>query len=178
MNDNMMNINMNNNMIDNMMNNNLNNNMMNNNINNNMMNNNLNNNNNMMNNNMINNNMNNIIDENQMKQQMFQQQMMAQPQMMNQQTMMSMSKLPKTVVNNFNNNVYSITFKQSNGQGVPIMMQCFPDEKISSIIEKYRILSGDDNPNCKFVFNSNMLNPNLNIEESGIRDNDEIFIIH
>ncbi len=52
-----------------------------------------------------------------------------------------------------------------------------PDEKISSIIEKYRIKSGDKSTTKKFIFNSHALSPSLTAAEAGLAHNANIFVV-
>ena len=42
---------------------------------------------------------------------------------------------------------------QNTQNSAPIIVQCMPDEKVSDIIKRYRIKSGDDDPSKKFIFN-------------------------
>ena len=57
------------------------------------------------------------------------------------------------------------------------MIQWFPDEKFSSIIERYRIKSGSYNTKINFVFNSKNLSPSLFVAEVEITNNPNIFVI-
>ena len=56
------------------------------------------------------------------------------------------------------------------------MVQCMLDEKVSSIIEKYRDLSGDRDPYKKFIYNAKALYPNLTVIEAGLINNAKIFV--
>ena len=47
----------------------------------------------------------------------------------------------------------------------PIVIESFPNEKVSTIIEVYRNKSFDLEPNKKFLFNAKDLNPNLYLSE-------------
>ena len=104
-----------------------------------------------------NNNMNNI----QIQQQIMQQQMM-------QQQMNNIQNTQKIIG-------FTVHFRI--GQNSPsIGVQCMPDEKISSIIEKYRNKSGDSTAE-KFIFNSHALSPFLTAAESGLTNNANIFVV-
>ena len=52
--------------------------------------------------------------------------------------------------------------------GEIVSVQCYPDDKISSVIEKYQIQSGDYDQNKIFKFNDNVLSPNLTVSQAGI----------
>ena len=64
--------------------------------------------------------------------------------------------------------------KQENNLG--ICVPCFKNEKISTAIEKYRNKTSDYGDNVYF-FQSKKLNPNLTIEEAGITDKSQIYVI-
>ena len=57
------------------------------------------------------------------------------------------------------------------------MIQCVLDEKVSEIIERYRNKANDFDQTKKFIFNANMLKPNLTLEETGISNNANIFVV-
>ena len=57
------------------------------------------------------------------------------------------------------------------------MVQSFLDEKVSDIIERYRNKANDFDQTRKFKFNAKMLIPNLTLEETGITNNDHIFVV-
>ena len=59
----------------------------------------------------------------------------------------------------------------------PIEIQSSPDEKVSTIIEKYRNISSDLAPNKKFIFKDKELNPSLFLSEAGITDYSVIFVV-
>jgi len=48
---------------------------------------------------------------------------------------------------------------------------CDIDEKVSDVIERYRIKSNDNNPKARFIYNSKQLNPDLTVSESGLTNN-------
>ena len=63
-----------------------------------------------------------------------------------------------------------------NGQYISV--KCLRSEKISNIIEKYRNLSNDHDPNKSFLYNCKCLIPTLTVFEEGIKNNDCIFVIN
>ena len=74
-----------------------------------------------------------------------------------------------------NNNMMMISFQIYFRHDSPyanlgeiVSVQCYPDDKISSVIEKYRIQSGDYDQNKIFKFNDNVLSPNLTVSQAGI----------
>ena len=77
-------------------------------------------------------------------------------------------------------NYFSVIFRVS-GKGVdapPITIQCQANEKVSSIISRYRNKSGDTEVKKKFIFNAKVLNPNLTASESGLANNSTIHVIN
>ena len=88
--------------------------------------------------------------------------------------------------NNFNSernntqiNQINVYFRQHNfGERRIISVRCEKNEKVSSLIEKYRNLSGDFDDDRKFIFKAKNLQPNLTVAEAGITNNENIFIIN
>ena len=68
-----------------------------------------------------------------------------------------------------------ITFRRNND--APITVQCYPDDKVSDVIKKYRNMADDRDMTKKFVFNAITLNPSLTVAESGMTNNCNIFVI-
>lgn len=56
-------------------------------------------------------------------------------------------------------------------------IQCYNDEKVSEIIKRYRILTGDIDESKNFIFNGKNLNPMLTVGEAGINHNGNIFVV-
>jgi len=56
-------------------------------------------------------------------------------------------------------------------------IQIKPEEKVSELIKKYRIISGDNKLTKKFIFNAKSLNYDLTIAEAGITHNANIFVV-
>ena len=78
------------------------------------------------------------------------------------------------------NNSFQIQFKPDNQYEnivETINVQCNPDDNISSIIEKYRNKSGDYDQNKKFIFNGDVLSPNLTVTQAGITDFDNTIFV-
>ena len=136
-----------------------------------------------------------IQDENEsesMLNQLMQQQMISQQNM--QESMMSMManqisqqqvQMEKMLNSNCGNQKQQGTeicvfFRNNSANGknsAPIMIQCMPNEKVSSLIEKYRNKTNDRDLTEKFVFNANTLDPQLFVFETGITDGSHIFIV-
>ena len=145
--------------------------------------------------NELNKNMNNMninpIQQPMMDQQMVQQQMMAQQHMMQQQMMQQQmmaaqqaqaQQAMQNILNNQINNGISVVFRQANPNYFPKIepiriYDCYPEQKVSSIIEKYRTKSGDYDVDRKFIFNAKNLSPYLSLAEAGILNNANIFVV-
>ena len=140
----------------------------------------------------------------QMLQQQLLQQQMAQQQMMQNaaaQNMAQQANMQQQMQNILNNNPsaqgatgtssntpssqpsgpgFCVIFRSS-GQGgpqqAPVMVQCMPDDKVQSLIDKYRNKSGDNDPSKKFIFNAKNLSPSLSVAEAGIANNANIFVV-
>ena len=74
------------------------------------------------------------------------------------------------------NGIINIYFTK-NTSYAPILIQCLFDDKISTVIERYRNKTNDRDETLKFIFNSKSLNPTLTCAESGIMDNSVINVI-
>ena len=136
-----------------------------------------------------------IQDENEsefMQNQLMQQQMIPQQNM--QQSMMSMManqisqqkvQMEKILNSNCGNQkqqrteicVFFINNSSNGKNSAPMMIQCMPNEKVSSLIEKYRNKTNDRDLTEKFTFNAKTLNPQLFVFEAGITNNSKIFIV-
>ena len=84
--------------------------------------------------------------------------------------------------NSQNINVYFRAGGEQNQQPQPgdqagrIQIQATLDEKVSSIIDKYRNKTGDKEEK-RFVFNAKSLNQTLTAAEAGLLDNSTIFVL-
>ena len=56
------------------------------------------------------------------------------------------------------------------------LIQTFPDEKVSELIEKYRKMFNDYDETKKFIFNLKNLDMDLTCAEEGLFDNAIIFV--
>ena len=77
-------------------------------------------------------------------------------------------------------NGISVIFRtsgQNAPQRPPISIQCMPDEKVSTLIERYRNKAGDHDQTKKFIFNAKNLNPELSLSAAGIAHNSNIFVV-
>ena len=126
--------------------------------------------------------MNSIMAQNQqMMQFQIQQQMQAQQNMFNQ--LQNMQNNPSN--NNFPNQIEqskkSITVifwtgkHDKDGNPISQRIQCILDEKVSKVIERYRMQANDVETNKKFIFNAHFLNPTLTVAEAGLFDDSNIF---
>ncbi len=73
-----------------------------------------------------------------------------------------------------------VFFRNNSANGknsAPIMIQCMPNEKVSSLIEKYRNKTNDRDLTEKCEFNAKTLDPQLFVFETGITDGSHIFIV-
>ena len=52
------------------------------------------------------------------------------------------------------------------------------NEKVSSLIKKYRNVSGDFDDNRKFIFNCLSLRPDLTVEEAGLGNISNQILVH
>ena len=128
--------------------------------------------------------MNSIMTQNQqMMQFQIQQQMQAQQNMFNQMQNMQNNPLNNNFPNQIEQSKKSITVTFRTGKldkdGNPIKpkIQCSLDEKVSKVIERYRMQANDVETNKKFIFNATLLNPTLTVAEAGLSDYSEILAI-
>ena len=74
--------------------------------------------------------------------------------------------------------IFRVSINQANVQtGPAITIQCTLDEKVGTIIERYRNKTGDKDTTKKFIFNAKSLNPTLSLAEAGITHNANIFVM-
>ena len=59
----------------------------------------------------------------------------------------------------------------------PIKIPFYPGEKVSDIIERYRARTSNRSKYLKFIFNAKNLNPNLTLDEAGITEDSNIFVV-
>ena len=114
-----------------------------------------------------------------MQQQQIQQQMMQQQMM--QQQMMAAAQM-QNILNDPINAGISVVFRPSGSSNnflkmAPTRVLCDPNEKVSSIIEKYRMQTGDYDLDKIFIFNAKKLAPSLTLAEAGLINNSVIFVV-
>ena len=59
----------------------------------------------------------------------------------------------------------------------PIIISARMKDKVSQIIEKYRKESNDYDEEIKFIFNAKVLHPSLTLEEAGLNENANVFVV-
>ena len=69
----------------------------------------------------------------------------------------------------------TVKFREADKEIVNV--QCLPDEKVSDIIQKYRIKACNHNTDIKFIYNAKALNEDLTICENAIINNACIFVV-
>ena len=110
-----------------------------------------------------------------MYQQMKQQQQIMQEQKMQQQKMERQMK-EQELKKNIPVKLY-INFLDRENRKPPIKVVCSSDENVYSIIEKYRKKSLDYNNKNIFIFEGKALHPESTLDEAGLTDNSNIFVI-
>ena len=118
----------------------------------------------------------------QMMQFQIQQQMQAQQNMFNQMQNMQNNPLNNNFPNQIEQSKKSITVifwtgkHDKDGNPISQRIQCILDEKVSKVIERYRMQANDVETNTKFIFNAHPLNPTLTVAEAGLSDVSNIFV--
>ena len=80
-------------------------------------------------------------------------------------------KLLESAINKMSSEI-TIIFKKTIGNNVnKVNIKCFPNEKISSVINKYKD-KANDFKDYDYVFHAKKVNPDLTIEQTGLRDNE------
>lgn len=81
-------------------------------------------------------------------------------------------------LNNVRNNEINVIFRKidDNGNTFSIMVPCFADDKVDSVIDKYRNISGNKADIKQFIFNDKQLNSYLTMAEAGIGNFGNIFL--
>ena len=64
-----------------------------------------------------------------------------------------------------------------NFTSISITVQCLAGDKVSKLIENYRVKSGDNDPTKKFIYNAKSLVPSLTCAESGLTNNCIVYVI-
>ena len=74
--------------------------------------------------------------------------------------------------------VKEINVKFRGNQNSPlIIVKCQPDEKVFSMINKYRVKSNDYEQKIRFIYNCKTLNMNSTLVKEGIYDNCEVLVL-
>ena len=109
-----------------------------------------------------------------------QQQIMPQQQEMKQAQMNSILNNKQNInENKFNQNYISIIFNlQSDyGRNNQLTILCYPDDKVSDIIEKFRNKANVHDDNRRFIYNAKELNPSLSLAEAGLIHESIIYVV-
>ena len=76
-----------------------------------------------------------------------------------------------------NDNI-TVVFRTSNNiNDYPLKIQCTKNEKVSDLIERYRTKAIDHDTTKRFIFNAKELNKDLTIEEAGLSEGSNIFVV-
>ena len=122
----------------------------------------------------------NNIELQQMQEEIMQEEMKRQQMIQKQNIQVQQEEEMPNILNENIITEFTVVFRTSGPDGkafVPIQVKFKPDDKVSKIIEKYRIKSGDQDPNKKFIFNAMNLKPNLSADEVGLCNNSNIFVV-
>ena len=146
----------------------------------------------MMNNNMMNmNNMANPMMNNSNMMNTYMMQNMMMQNMNNQMNMTQMAELMKQMNQNADKTNYdgdapaprnlNVVFRvsgQQNEKTQNLIIPCKGDEKVSTLIQRYRDKSGDEDPTKRFIYNAKNLDQSLTVEKAGITNNGNIFVVN
>ena len=93
--------------------------------------------------------------------------------------MMDSMNKPKEIEDSQKDNCISVVFRSGGIEEEKFVytISCNRKEKVSDLIEKYRIKSGDRDLSKKFVFNAKILDFSLTIDEAGLHNNSHIFVV-
>ena len=86
----------------------------------------------------------------------------------------SMNK-PKEIEDSQKDNYLTVCFRKVKES--PIYLQCNKNEKVFDLIGKYRFKSQDRDFSEKFIFNAKALNFSYTLEEAGITNGSNIFVV-
>ena len=89
-----------------------------------------------------------------------------------------MQNYSKITVISYNFNFVYFIFRYSYPKDNRIVVKIlfYPGEKVSEVIERFRAILNSDEY-LKFMYNAKDLNPNLTIEEAGIANGSNIFVV-
>ena len=77
----------------------------------------------------------------------------------------------------YNQNQIKVNFRNSSQYSSALEIQCNQEEKVSELIQKYRIKSGNYAQNIKFIYNAKNLNPDLTLAEAGVINGANVFVV-
>ena len=80
-------------------------------------------------------------------------------------------------IQNEQNQICKIDVYFRNGDNSPIWVQWSLRDKCADIIQKYKNLSKKKSDSEKFIFNAKALHPSLSVEEAGLTNNSNIFVV-
>ena len=105
------------------------------------------------------------------------QQMQAQQIMSNQMQNMQFNPMNNNFQNQFEQPITNIRVLFRTGKKTtPYIIQCNVNEKVSKVIEKYRIMANDYKKTKKFIYNALALNPSLTVAEAQLTYNSMIYV--
>ena len=100
------------------------------------------------------------------------------PSIMNQMRMQMNQEMMDMHMNMIQGREVNIYFrKNSYAMKKPILVVARMKDKVSQIIEKYRKESNDYDETIKFIFNAKALHTSLTLEEAGLQENANIFVV-
>ena len=106
------------------------------------------------------------------------QQMQAQQIMSNQMQNMQFNPMNNNFQNQFEQPITNIRVRfRTEKKTTPYIIQCNVNEKVSKVIEKYRIMANDYKKTKKFIYNALALNPSLTVAEAQLTYNSMIYVI-
>ena len=79
-------------------------------------------------------------------------------------------------MNNMQGNVYKININFMTADGKKVIIQTEPNEKMSSVINKYINKSGDLNAGNYYIFNNKKIVQQLSVAELGMNDGAEVIV--
>ena len=85
-------------------------------------------------------------------------------------------QFPNMNVNNTQGNGYRININFMTADGKKVIIQTEPNEKMSSVINKYINKSGDLNAGNYYIFNNKKIVQQLSVAELGINDGAEVIV--
>ena len=95
--------------------------------------------------------------------------------MQNMQNMQGMQNMTPNNMNNSQNNRFQINLNFIDTNGKKVIIQTEPEEKMSSVINKYINKSNDFNNNY-YLFNGKRIVQSLTVAELGLNDASEIHV--